>query len=101
MHFEHLNSKRGSANCNYFYLTQNYTHLPLHTIRSNTNFIICFKSAPNVVEHLHRTHATVDMELPKFKNVCNTAWKEDYGYVVLDSAKDLDSGLEYRNNICF
>ena len=27
-----------SANCDCIYLSQNYTHLPLHTIRSNSNF---------------------------------------------------------------
>ena len=29
-----------SANCDCIYLSQNYTHLPLHTIRSNSNFMI-------------------------------------------------------------
>ena len=47
---EHNYTRGRFADCNCIYLTQNYTHLPLHTIRSNTNFIIRFKSAPNVVE---------------------------------------------------
>ena len=43
-----------SANCDCIYLSQNYTHLPLHTIRSNSNFMIFFKSSQQVVEQLHR-----------------------------------------------
>ena len=31
------------ANCDSIYLSQNYTHLPLHTVRSNSNFMIFLK----------------------------------------------------------
>ena len=33
-----------SSTCDSLYLSQNYTHLPLHTIRFNSNFMIFFKS---------------------------------------------------------
>ena len=32
-----------SASCDCIYLSQNYTHLPLHTIHSNSNFMVFFK----------------------------------------------------------
>jgi len=38
-----------SANCDCIYLSQNYTKLPLHTVRSNSNIMIFFKSSPLVV----------------------------------------------------
>jgi len=37
-----------SANCDAIYLSQNYTKLPLHTVRSNSNIMIFFKSSPLV-----------------------------------------------------
>jgi hypothetical protein len=51
-----------SANCDAIYLSQNYTHLPLHTIRTNANFMIFFKSSPMIVEQLVRNFASVDIK---------------------------------------
>jgi len=64
-----------SANCDSIYLSQNYTKLPLHTVRSNNNIMIFFKSSPLVVEQLFRNFASLDMNLPEFKSICKTAWK--------------------------
>lgn len=36
-----------SANCDCIYLSQNYTHLPLHTIRTNANFQVFFQIITN------------------------------------------------------
>ena len=47
---ENYYTRGRSANCDCIYSSQNYTHLPLHTIRSNANFMIFFKSSPMVVE---------------------------------------------------
>lgn len=88
-----------SANCDCIYLTQNYTHLPLHTIRSNSNFMIFFKSLQQVVEQLHRAFSSVDMDYPTFKQLCKTFWKNKYSYLVIDLSRDFESGLKYRNYI--
>jgi len=37
-----------SAYCDCIYLTQNYTKLPLYSIRSYSNFMVLFKSSPLV-----------------------------------------------------
>ena len=55
------------ANCDCMYLSQNYTHSPLHTIRSNSNLMIFFKSLQQVVEQLRRAFSSVDMDYPTFK----------------------------------
>jgi len=52
-----------TANCDSIYLSQNYTKLPLHSVRSNSNIMIFFKSSPLVVKQLFRNYASVDMEL--------------------------------------
>jgi hypothetical protein len=77
-----------SANCDCIYLSQNYTHLPLHTIRSNSNFMVFFKSSPLVVEQLHRNFASVDMNIKQFSEFCKTAWHQKHGYIVIDLSRD-------------
>ena len=88
-----------SANCDCIYLSQNYTYLPLHTIRSNSNFMIFFKSSQQVVEQLHRAFSSVDMDYPTFKKFCKTCWNNKYSYLVIDLSRDFESGLKYRNYI--
>jgi len=52
-----------TANCDSIYLSQNYTKLPLHTVRSNSNIMIFFKSSPLVVTQLFMNYASVDKTL--------------------------------------
>jgi ASC-1-like (ASCH) protein len=85
-----------SANSDCIYLSQNYSHLPLHTVRTNANFMIFFKSSPMVVEQLYRNFASVDMEdIKMFKQFCKEAWEKKYGYIVIDLSQD-DDGNKYR-----
>lgn len=88
-----------SCNCDSIYLSQNYTHLPLHTIRSNSNFMIFFKSSPMVVEQLFRNFASVDMEIDEFKQFCKDSWSPKFGYIVIDLSRDYKTGLKYRNRL--
>jgi len=86
-----------SANCDSIYFSQNYTKLPLHTMRSNSN-IIFFKSSLVVVQ-LINNFASIDMKLEKIKNICETAWKNKYNYLVIDLTRDYESNLKYRYKI--
>ena len=86
-----------SANCDAIYLAQNYTRLPLHTVRTNSNIMIFFKSSPLVIEQLYRNFASVDMDsIKEFKDLCKEAWKHKYGYLVIDKSQDYKSGNKYR-----
>ena len=93
---ENYYTRGRSANCDCFHLSQNYTHLPLRTIRSNTNFMIFFKSSPLVVEQLHRNFSSVDMSIKDWKRLCKEAWKEKYKFLVIDLSRDYESGNKYR-----
>lgn len=95
---ENYYTRGRSCNCDSIYLAQNYTHLPLHTIRANANFMIFFKSSPLVVEQLHRNFASVDMSIKKFKELCKKCWKDKYGYLVIDLSRN-DLKLKYRDSI--
>jgi len=94
---ENYYTRGRSCNCDSIYLAQNYTRLPLHTIRSNANFMIFFKSSALVVEQLHRNFASVDMSIDEFKKLCKNCWDLKYGYLVIDLSRDYESGLKYRN----
>jgi GTPase SAR1 family protein len=74
-----------SANCDCIYLSQNYTRLPLATIRSNSNFMIFFKSSQRVIEQLYRDFVGVDIaSLKEFKQMCKNIWENKYGFLVID-----------------
>ena len=88
-----------SAGCDSIYLSQNYTRLPLHSIRSNANFQIFFKSSEDVVRQLYKEFASVDMPLQEFKDFCHKAWSKKHGFIVIDFSRDFESGNKYRNRL--
>jgi hypothetical protein len=96
---ENYYTRSRSANCDCIYLSQNYTILPLFTIRSNSNFMIFFKSSTIVVEQLYRTFASVDMDIKHFKDFCNKAWRKKHGYIVMDLSRDYESNNKYRSTL--
>ena len=94
---ENYYTRGRSANCDCIYLSQNYTHLPLHTARSNSNFMIFFKSSPMVVAQLYRNFASVDMSIDEWKQFCKDAWSKKYGFVVIDMSRDDNN--KYRKQL--
>ena len=95
---ENYYTRGRSANCDAIYLSQNYTRLPLHTIRSNANFMIFFKSSPLTVDQLFRNFASVDMNLNDFKEFCKKAWGIKHGYIIIDLSHEYGDG-KYRSNL--
>ena len=96
---ENYYTRGRSANCDCIYLSQNYTLLPPHTIRANTNFMIFFKSPPPVISQLFRNFGSLDMEKDEFKRICKKAWDKKYGYLVIDLSRDFESGNKYRTSL--
>ena len=60
-------SRHNNIDC--IYISQNYYHLPTHTIRSNSNFLILFNLDPVDTDHLYRdSGASVDFkDVNKFR----------------------------------
>jgi len=96
---ENYYTRGRSCNCDSIYLSQNYTRLPLHTIRSNSNFMIFFKSSPMIVEQLYRNFASVDMSIVEFKLFCKDSWEPKFGFILIDLSRDFESNLKYRNTL--
>ena len=94
---ENYYTRGRTANCDCIYLSQNYTKLPLHTIRSNSNFMVFFKSSPLVVKQLYRNFASIDMDLKQFKEFCQKTWEKKHGFIVIDLSRDCDD--KYRSQL--
>ena len=41
------------------------------------------------------------MTKPEFNLICNEAWKKQYGYLVIDTTQNYESGKKYRFDILF
>ncbi len=84
-------------NIDSIYISQNYYHLPRHTIRTNSNFLILFKLDSTDTDHLYRdSGASVDFnDINEFRQICKKAWNKQYGYLVIDKSKR-DLQQKYR-----
>src|SRR5207245_2526468 len=90
-------SRHNNIDC--IYISQNYYHLPRHTIRSNSNFLILFNLDPVDTDHLYRdSGASVDFkDINKFRHLCERAWNKKYGYIVIDKFKtDLEQKYRFQ-----
>ena len=88
-----------TCNCDSIYLSQNYIHLPLHTIRSNSNIMIFLKLSPLDKNQVFIKFASIDMNKKDFDEFCRRAWSKKYGYLVIDTTLEYDSGNKYRFDI--
>lgn len=83
-------------NVDCFYLSQSYAHIPKHLIRENTNLLILFKQDDMNLKHIFNDFGiSTDMKFEQFKYICNKAWEERYGFLVIDSERPSNDGM-YR-----
>lgn len=87
-------SRHKNVDC--FYLSQSYTHIPKHLIRENANLIILFKQDNMNLKHIFNDFGiSVDMTFQTFQYICQKAWNERYGFLVIDTERSLNDG-KYR-----
>ncbi len=84
-------------NCDSFYLTQSYFHIPKHTIRDNANFIIIFRQDKKSLQALYDSHACVDMEFKEFLKLANNSTSTKHGFLSIDLTSESENG-KYRKN---
>ena len=78
-----------------FYLCQTYSQVPKQLVRDNANLIVLFKQDDLNLKHVYNDHVNMDMKYDTFKNVCAEAWKDRYGFLVVDKDSSIDIG-RYR-----
>ena len=78
-----------------FYLCQTYSKIPKQLVRDNANLIVLFKQDDRNLRHVYNDHVNTDMTYDSFKNVCSHAWKDRYGFLVIDKDSPVDCG-RYR-----
>lgn len=79
-------------NIDSIYIGQTYSKIPKQLIRDNVNFIIVFKQDERNLKHIYHDHVGNDMSYDIFKNICETAWNEKYGFLVIDKDKPKGHG---------
>jgi len=84
-------------NVDCFYISQNYTKLPRHTIRENSNLFILFPQDNITLDHFYRDHCT-DINKNEFKYLCNETWIKPYNFVTVDLSSNKYDG-RYRRNL--
>lgn len=74
------------------YIGQTYSKIPKQLIRDNVNLLIAFKQDDKNLKHIYNDHVGTDMSFEKFREVCGKAWKEKYGFLVIDKERSMDNG---------
>ena len=89
-------------NCDTIYISQNYFHLPRHTIRENSNFIILFSQDAKNLFHIHADHCASDISLAEFKDFCKRVWTSgEHNFVTIDLTSRRLNGKFRKNLDCF
>lgn len=78
-----------------FYLGQTYSRIPKQLIRDNTNLLVLFKQDDMNLKHVYNDHVNTDMVYEKFRELCSKAWKNKFGFLVIDKDSDIENG-RYR-----
>lgn len=71
-------------NTSSIYISQNFHKLSRQTIRSNANVLILFSLPEKDLRHIYNDFISQDMEWEEFREFCNKAWKENYGYICIN-----------------
>ena len=90
----YVRGRHSNADC--FYLAQNYFKLPRQTIRENANLICLFPEDLKNLNHIFDDHLASDMTNEVFRQLCNTAWEKQYGFVIIDLSSKKFNG-KYRS----
>jgi hypothetical protein len=76
-----------------FLLCQSYARISKSLVRDNANFIILFKQDALNLKHIYDDHLSADdLSFEKFQNICRYAWNKEYGFIVIDTEKNLYKG---------
>ena len=78
-----LRGRHRNISC--FYLSQAYTKIPKKTgIRENFNYVILFRQDLVNLRQVYTEYVT-DVSFDKFRSMCNSCWREPYGFLVIDA----------------
>ena len=84
-------------NVNIFYLCQSIHKLKKHCIRQNANIFVLFNQDSKTLKYFYDTHISGDMLFEEFKKICDEAWMEKHGYIVVNLWEDPECGRYLLN----
>jgi hypothetical protein len=92
----YVRGRHSHSDC--IYLCQNFFNLPRQTIRENSNFICIFPQDKKNINHIYSDHASTDMPLDEFRDLCKRAWEVPHGFLVIDLSSNKFNG-KYRSGL--
>jgi len=57
-----------------------------------------FRQGPKYIKDIYDEYVGSDFTFEIFQEICNLCWKEDYGFLTIDTTKKLNDG-RYRINL--
>ena len=81
-------SRGRPRNISTIYLTQCYNKVDVQLIGSNTKFLCVFEQIPKYLKAIHTDIVGSDFTLNEFKSICESCWKEEYGFLAIDLTKN-------------
>lgn len=75
-----------------FYLGQTYSRILKQLIRDNTNFTTVFKQEKINLRHIYNNHVNTGLSFETFKTMCEKAWNNRYGFLVIHKDRDQEKG---------
>jgi len=64
-------------------------------IRENINFLCVFKQSPKYTREIFDEYVGSYFTIEEFKEICNSCWRENCGFMTTDTAEKLNNG-RYR-----
>ena len=74
-------------------ISESYFHLPIITIRNNSNIFILFKQTLRDIILLFCDLAGLDMNFEEWKQFCRKAWENGYDYLQIDRFAKMGGGV--------
>ena len=90
--------RRRHSNVDCFHLARNYFKLPSQTIRENANFICLFLQDLKNLNHIFDDHVGSEITKEEFRQLCQTAWQKQHGFVIIDLSSKKHNG-KYRSGL--
>jgi len=64
----------------------------MQLIRENINYLCVFKQMLKYTRNIYGEYVGSDFTFERFKVICNSCWRKDYGFLTIDTTKKLNNG---------
>ena len=70
------------------YLTHSHTKVDRQLIRNKINFLCLFERSSKYTKYIYDEFVGSDFTFERFKEIFNSCWSQDYGFLTIDTTKN-------------